>query len=114
MPISIHNSGTRTSLTPPEVGFTVLGSASDTTAGVFQFFIDCSNMTSTDEISVQILEKVLPGGPQKVVFTSTINGVQSEPIWVSPSLILFNSWQIQVKQTLGTARTFDWSIRKVA
>jgi hypothetical protein len=43
-----------------------------------------------------------------------LSNAQDEPVWVSPSLILMHGWQIQLKQTLGTARSFPWSIRKVA
>lgn len=117
MAITVHADGTRTAGTPPEASFTVLGTTTDTTDGVFQFFIDCANLAggaTPDTLEIQVLEKVLSSGTQRIVFESVLYGVQDEPIWCSPSLILMQGWQIQVKQTTGTARTFDWSIRKVA
>jgi hypothetical protein len=40
--------------------------------------------------------------------------VQDEPIWCSPALVLMHGWTLQMRQTLGTARTYDWSQRKIA
>lgn len=113
MPISIHASGTRTAGTPPEANFTVLGTTGDTTSGVYQIFIDTANLANGDEVEIQVLEKVLSTSTQRVVFSAVISNAQDEPVWVSPSLILFQSWQVQIKQLLGTARSFDWSIRKI-
>lgn len=114
MAISSHASGTRTAGTPPEAAYTVLGTTTDTTQGIFQFFIDCSAMAKGDQLSIQVLEKVLSAGTQAVIYSALIVNAQDDPIWVSPSLILLNGWQLQIKQTLGTARSFPWDIRKVA
>ena len=117
MAITEHASGTRTAGTPPEGAFTALGTASDTADGVYQFFIDVSNLAggaTPDTLEIQVLEKVLSAGTARRVFEAVVYGLQDEPIWVSPSLILMHGWTLQVKQTTGTARTFDWSIRKVA
>ena len=114
MAITEHASGTRTAGTPPEASFTALGTGGDTTDGVFQFFIDCSNLARGDTIEIQVLEKVLSSGTAHLVFEATLSNAQDEPIWASPSLILLHGWTIQMKQLAGTARTFDWSQRRVA
>lgn len=114
MAITEHASGTRTAGTPPEASFTVLGTASDTTDGVYQFFVDTSALQLGDTVEIQVLEKVLSSSSQLLVFESMLSHTQDEPIWASPSLILMHGWQIQIKQTAGTARSFNWSIRKVA
>jgi hypothetical protein len=117
MAITEHAAGTRTAGTPPEASFTALGTAGDATDGVFQFYIDVSNLANgatSDQIEIQVLEKVLSSGTARVVFESMLVGAQDEPVWVSPALILMHGWTIQIKQTAGTARTFDWSQRKVA
>jgi hypothetical protein len=117
MAISEHASGTRTAGTPPEAGFTALGTAADGTDGVFQFMIDVSNLANgatSDAIEIQVLEKVLSAGTARVVLEAYLVGAQDEPIWVSPALLLLHGWTLQIKQTAGTARTFDWSQRKVA
>ena len=114
MAITEHASGTRTTGTPPEAGFTALGTSADTTDGVFQFFIDCYNMARGDTIKIQVLEKAISSGTARIIFEATLSNVQDEPIWVSPSLILMHGWTIQMKQTAGSARDFYWSQRKVA
>lgn len=117
MAITEHASGTRTAGTPPEASFTALGTAADTTDGVYQFFIDCSNLAggaTPDTLEIQVLEKVLSSGTARLVFEAVVYGVQDEPVWASPSLILMHGWTLQIRQTTGTARTFDWSQRKVA
>lgn len=113
MAITIHASGTRTAGTPPESAFTVLGNTNDANIGIYQVFLNTKNMLAGDEIDIQILETTISGGTQNVVYTATVTNAQIEPVWVSPSLILYHGWQVQLRQTLGTARSFDWSIRRV-
>ena len=113
MAITIHASGTRTAGTPPESSFTVLGNSNDANIGVYQFFINVNKLANGDSVDIQVLEKTVSGGTQNVVYTATVSNLQSEPVWVSPSLILYYGWQVQLKQTTGTARSFDWSIRRV-
>lgn len=117
MAITEHASGTRTAGTPPEAGFTALGTGGDTTEGVYQFMVDVVNLSggaTPDTIEIQVLEKVLSSGTARIVFEAMLVGLQDEPVWVSPSLILMHGWTFQIRQTTGTARSFDWSIRKVA
>lgn len=114
MAISEHASGTRTAGTPPEGSFTALGTAGDTTDGVYQFFLDASALANGDTLEIQVLEKVISSGTARLIFEAVLANVQDEPVWASPSLILMHGWTIQVKQTTGTARSFEWSQRKVA
>lgn len=114
MAIAEHATGTRTAGTPPEAGFTALGSSPDTTDGVYQLFIDLTNLARGDTIEVQCLEKIVSGGTARLVWEATMSNAQDEPGFASPSLILMHGWTFQMRQTLGAARTFDWSIRKVA
>ncbi len=114
MAISEHNSGTRTAGTPPEGSFTVIGTSADTTDGVFQLFLDASNLARGDTLEIQCLEKVLSSGTTRLVWEAMLANAQDEPVFASPTLILMHGWQFQLKQTTGTARSFDWSIRKVA
>jgi hypothetical protein len=114
MAITEHANGTRTAGTVPEASFTALGTGADTTDGVFQFYIDCSNMVNGDTIEIQLLEKVLSGGTARIIFEATLSNVQDEPIWASPAMVLMHGWTLQMRQTTGTARTYDWSQRKIA
>jgi hypothetical protein len=81
---------------------------------VFQLFLDASNLARGDAIELQCLEKVLSSGTARLVYEVSMANAQDEPILVTPALTLMHGWKFQLKQTLGTARTFDWSIRRIA
>ena len=87
--------------------------ASDTTDGVYQVFIDFSNMAAGDEYNIEIKEKVTAGGTQFSIYASQLEGAQTSP-FVTPSLILMHGWDVTVNSVAGTARTITWSIRQVA
>lgn len=85
----------------------------NTTQGVYQLFVDVNNMASGDILEIRIKEKVKSTGTQRVVFSSTLANAQGadNAIWASPSLLLKHGWAMTLKQTGGTGRAFDWSIR---
>ena len=117
MAITEYATGTRTAGTPPEASFTALGSATSTDDGVYQVFVDVAAMTggaTPDTLEIQITEKTISGGTERLILEAVLVGVQDEPVWVSPSLILMHGWSVSLKQTTGTARSFPWSIRRVA
>ena len=91
---------------------TVLGSS--TVDGNYQVFIDLAAMTATEEYEITVKEKAIASSTQRVVFRSTVAGVQGSPIWVSPSLILHHGWDVTVDKIAGTDRSIVWSIRQVA
>lgn len=85
-----------------------------TVAGVYQLWIDPYAMAKGDEYRIRIYEKVeATGGTSKVVCEWNLLGVQSQ-VFVSPTLILMNGWDMTLKKIAGTDRAFDASIRKVA
>ena len=84
----------------------------ETSDGVFQVFLDVSDMVSGDELQIRIYEKVQAGDTQRIVYQSNLTGPQSPPIWVSPSLILMHGWDVTLDAIAGTI-TVTWSIRKV-
>jgi hypothetical protein len=85
----------------------------DTTDGVFQVFLDVSDMVSGDQLQIRIYEKVRAADTQRVVYQSFLTGAQAEPIWVSPSLVLMHGWDVTLDAIAGTI-TVTWSIRQVA
>lgn len=89
------------------------GPDADATDGIFQVFIDVSDMVAGDQLQVRIYEKVRSTDTQRIVFQAILTGAQSEPIWVSPSLILMHGWDATVLALAGTI-TCNWSIRQVA
>jgi hypothetical protein len=86
----------------------------NTTDGVFQVFIDVSAMVAGDVLELRIKEKCRAADTIRQALMSTLAGVQSDPLWVSPSLILMHGWDVTLRQTAGTGRAFPWSIRQVA
>lgn len=89
------------------------GPDADTTDGVFQAFLDVSDMVAGDELEIRIYEKCRSGDTQRLVELWVLNGAQSSPLWVSPSLLLLHGWDVTLKATAGTI-TVLWSIRQVA
>lgn len=82
--------------------------------GVYQLWIDAGSMAKGDEFRVRLYEKVEgTGGTKKVFFQQTISDVQSE-IFVTPTFILINGWDMTIQKIAGTDRAFDASIRKIA
>lgn len=89
------------------------GPDADTTDGVYQVFLDLSDMVAGDELQIRIYEKVTSGSTQRIVYQANLIGAQGLPNWVSPSLVLMHGWDVTLDAIAGTI-TVDWSIRKVA
>lgn len=84
-----------------------------TTDGVFQFFLDVSDMIAGDQLQIRIYEKVRAGDTQRIVSQAILTGAQSDPIWVSPALTLMHGWDITCDALAGTI-TVNWSIRQIS
>lgn len=84
-----------------------------TVDGVYQVFLDVSDMVVNDQLQIRIYEKCLStDATNKVIYESILSGAQAD-IWVSPSLILLHGWDVTLDALVGTI-TVNWSIRKVA
>jgi hypothetical protein len=81
---------------------------------VFQVFLDLNALAKADVFELKVYEKVLSGSTQRVVFSVRFANAQTNPNWVTPSLILLHGWDATLKKISGTDRAIDWSIRKVA
>jgi len=90
------------------------GPDADTTAGVFQAFIDLNALAAGDEFEFKAYEKVRTGDTQRLVYTATFAGAQATPIWVSPTLILGVGWDMTLDKVAGTDRAINWRISKIA
>jgi hypothetical protein len=84
-----------------------------TADGVFQVFLDVSDMVASDILQIRVYEKCRSGDTQRVVYECILRDVQAEPIWVSPSLVLMHGWDVTLDALAGTI-TVLWSIRQVA
>lgn len=115
MPIAELYSGTEAvSTTEWSLTTDTAGPDVDTTDGVFQVFVDLNALAAGDQYQIKVYEKTRSADTQRVVYQATLSGSQSEPIWVSPSLILMHGWDITLKKLAGTDRTITWSVRQVS
>ena len=116
MPITELYSSTGTTISTTEIslvtGTSSLGSATD--RGMFQLWVDHSNIALNDEFRIKIKEKVLSGGTQRVIYDQTIlGGPQPTFRWKSPAMMLINGWDITMQKIAGTDRSISWSLRQV-
>lgn len=86
---------------------------SNTNVGIYQIFIDFSNMLAGDEYLFQTKEKVTAAGSQQIIYSANLEGRQSSP-FITPTLIFIHGWDVTLTLIAGSARTINWSIRRVA
>lgn len=80
---------------------------------VLQTFIDFGNMIAGDQYQVRLYEKYAGAGTQRLVDEWILTGLQSKPMFVIPSVILGEGWDVTVKRLAGSDRSILWSLRKV-
>lgn len=80
--------------------------------GVYQVFLDTSDMVQGDQLQVRIYEKCRSTDTQRIIYEAILTGTMADS-WVSPSLILLHGWDVTLDALSGTI-TVNWSIRKVA
>ena len=85
-----------------------------TTDGVYQVWLDLSNLAAGDVFEFRGYEKVQSSDTQRAFMIETISGVQSAPNYVTPSFVLIAGWTFTLLRKAGSDRTITWSIRSVA
>jgi hypothetical protein len=85
--------------------------ATDTTDGVFQAWIDLSAMVRGDSFRIKAYEKVQSAGTQRLIFSHVINNSQSDPMYVTPAMMLMHGWDFSLERLAGADRTITWAIR---
>ena len=85
----------------------------DTTDAVIQVWLDLSALVKADVYQFRIYEKVTSGGTQRVVYEVRFANAQTEPIWVSPTLIVMHGWDATLDKISGADAAITWSIRSV-
>jgi len=114
MAISQAFSGTSTiSTTEWSLTTNTSGPDAETTQGVFQVFINLSNLAAGDVFEWKLYEKVLSSDSQILLTSASFAGASGEPGWPSPTLILMHGWDMTLKKITGTDRSITWSIRRV-
>ena len=86
--------------------------AAQTDDCMLQVWLDLANLAAGDQFELKIYEKITSAGSQRLVTTRVFTGVQSEPGWALPALIVGNGWDVTLKKLAGTDRSIAWSLRK--
>lgn len=104
------------------IGTTEYSLPADTTTGVptsqtddciLQALIDFGAMTVTEQYRIKLYEKTAGAATQRLVEEWILTGAQSKPMFIIPSIILGEGWDITVTKLAGTDRAIGWSLRKV-
>lgn len=87
--------------------------AASTTVGVYQLWLDVSDMVAGDTLRIRGYEKVRAGDTQRVFLELSLAGAQADGEWVSDSFALGIGWDFTL---LGVAAgtTVLWAIRRVS
>jgi len=88
------------------------GPDADTTDGVFQLWLDLSDMIAGDQLQIRLYEKVRAADTQRLSAEWILTGAQTSLAWVSPSVILLHGWDWTLDALAGTI-TVLWSIRQL-
>lgn len=88
--------------------------SAQTTDGIYQVYLDLNALTSTEQYRLRIYEKTRSASTQRVVEEVILSGAQTEPVYVTPALLLMHGWTVTLLKQQGTDRTIEWSIRSVA
>lgn len=80
-----------------------------TTADVYQYMIDLSNMADGDVIEFKVDVKVRTGSTAATILKKTFANAQDEPVWVTPPIPTLFSIQAFMTQEAGTGRAIEWT-----
>lgn len=87
---------------------------SQTTDGVYQFYVDLAAMVAGDQYRLRLYEKCDSAGTQRIVDEWIFTGAQSKPLFPTPSFVLGEGWDVTMLRLAGADRVIPWSIRKIA
>lgn len=89
------------------------GPDAETSDGVFQLFLDVSDMVAGDILQIRLYEKARSGDTQRLAQEWVLTGAQAAPLWISDAYVLLHGWDFTLDALAGTI-TVLWSIRKAA
>jgi hypothetical protein len=80
--------------------------------GVYQVFIDTSNLDTNTAYGFGIYEAAVSGGVAQSALSEVLT-INDDALYVSPPLALVNGFDFIMVKLRGTDTSFGWSIRKV-
>lgn len=105
MAVSIKDSGSQTAVISTEHTLATI-----TDAGVYQLYVDTSNMQSGDDLVLRVYGKNTSGDAEVLIYQGLFSDEQETPLLVSPIVISPHYFKVTLEQTGGTGRDFNWSI----
>ena len=81
--------------------------------GIYQCFLDLSDLVAGDVTRFRIYEKVESAGTCRTLYEAWFTNAQGEPHYATPSFLLMHGWDMTFAVTTGTANV-AWSIRRVS
>lgn len=79
----------------------------------YMAYIDLTNMAAADIVEIRVSLIIKAAGSHILYYLGTYSGVQTNPLVYIATLPSDISWKLTLKQTAGTARTFDWRVLEV-
>jgi hypothetical protein len=104
MPSSVAN-GNQTAVVSTEHTL-----ATDTTGYTYVLVVDVSNLANGDAVELRLYTKCRTAGTERLAYCRKYANAQEELIKYSPPVPANISCKATLKQTAGTARTFEWSL----
>jgi len=87
--------------------------AAKTDDGPIQVWLELHNLAAGDEYELRVYEKVLSSSTQRLVYRQYFRHAQTEPVAVTPSLLVTHGWDVTLARLAGSDRSISWSIRTV-
>lgn len=108
MAIAVVGSGTQTAVVSTEHTLDT-----EIAAKTYVLTVNLSNMAAGDRVELRLKKKVLTGGASAVQYLATFTGDQVEEVVDSIPVLSHFELVATLKQTAGTARTFEWSLTTI-
>lgn len=86
--------------------------ATPTTNATYVFSVDTSNMVNGDTLELRCYDMV-DGTNYRQMWKGTYQHVQINNAKASPPLAVTTQAKFTLKQTAGTGRAFQWSVRRI-
>src|SRR3970282_2603485 len=77
--------------------------------GIYQVFLDVSDMVAGDQLQIRFYEKVGSASTQRIIEEFILVGAQATPVWVSPTMIFLHGWVVNLAALTGGTITVDWA-----
>ncbi len=92
-------------------------SAAVASTGVFQAYIDFSNMGTSDEYQVDVWERAHANSNQQLLDSWIYSYPLAKPLAILPALVLSEGWDFRITRIGGATSTaigIPYSVRKIA